>query len=86
MAEENSLQASMEDEMEGDLPPHYKRGRPNDSPDPKDQLLSKDIDICGHCRKKCLPSSEVLQCDLCSVWVHANCEGYMPTLYRMVSL
>ena len=56
MAEENSLQAS----MEGDLPPRLKRGRPNDSPDPKDQLLSKDVDICGHCRKKCSPSSEAL--------------------------
>ena len=54
MTEENSLQASMEDEMEGNIPLRHKRGHPNDSPDPKDQLLSKDVDICGHCRKKML--------------------------------
>jgi len=54
---------------------HHKRGRPNDSPDPKQQLLSKDVEICGHCRKKCSPSSEVLQCNLYSTWVHATCDG-----------
>lgn len=80
MSAENS-QASAEDDMEEEAPPRHKRGRPNDSPDPKDQLLSKDVDMCGHCHKKCSPSSEALQCDLCAAWVHASCEGFTKKQY-----
>ena len=29
-----------------------------------------------NCRKACTRKSKVLQCDLCTVWVHAHCEGY----------
>ena len=78
MAENNASQASMDDD---NLPPRFKRGRPNDSPDPIDQLLSMDVDVCGHCHKKCSPSSEALQCDLCSAWVHASCEGFTKKQY-----
>jgi len=74
MTEENSSQTSIDDDMEEDLPPCSKRGHPSDSPDSKAQLLSKDVDVCGHCRKKCSPSSKTLQCDFCSAWVHATCE------------
>jgi len=31
--------------MGGNLPPCNKRGRPTNSPDPKQQLLSKEVDI-----------------------------------------
>ena len=59
MVEENLFQVSVEEEMEAKLIPRINIGHPNDSPDSKDQLLSKDVDICGHyCHKK---SSACLQ-------------------------
>jgi len=65
--------------------PRTKRNRPNDSPDPKDRLLSRKIDTCGHCKKKCTPTCEALQCDLCSSWVHASCEGFSKKQYSSIS-
>ena len=35
--------------------------------------------------KKCSPSSEALQGDLCSVWVHANCEGFTKKQYGSIN-
>jgi len=35
-----------------------KRKRPDDSPDE----LSKNVDICRHCNKKCTKKSEAVQC------------------------
>ena len=42
------------------------------------ELLSKSVDICSHCNKKCKSKgegSEAIQCDFCSAWVHAAREG-----------
>ena len=47
--------------------------------------MSKDVDLCGHCHKKCSPSSEALQCDLCSTWVHATCEGLTKKQYGLIN-
>ena len=48
-----------------------KRKKDDSSPD----LLSKPVDIRNHCKKKCTSRSEAIQCDFCSAWVHAACEG-----------
>ena len=48
-----------------------KRKQPDDSPDE----LSKNVDICRHCNKKCTKKSEAVQCDLCYLWLHTSCEG-----------
>jgi len=85
MSNVNDSQTSFDEDMEVVTHPRSKRGRPNDSPDPKDRLLSKDIDTCGHCKKKCTPTCEALQCDLCSSWVHASCEGFSKKQYSSMS-
>jgi len=57
---------------------------PNDSPD----ILSKTVDVCGHCAKKCGgegPLNEAIQCDLCSTWVHASCEGISSDDYKLLT-
>jgi len=33
---------------------------------------------CPHCKKEC---TSALQCDLCAIWVHAECEGISSELY-----
>ena len=43
------------------------------------------VDVCGHCHKKCSPLSKVLQCDLCSAWVHATCEGLTKMQYGSIN-
>ena len=53
-----------------------KRKKNDDSPL---ELLSKPVDICNHCNKKCTSKgarSEAIQCNFCSAWVHAACEGF----------
>ena len=53
-----------------------KPRKKNEVPPP--ELLSKPVDICSHCNKKCKSKgvgSEAIQCDFCSAWVHAACEG-----------
>ena len=51
----------------------------NKSPENQlEELVSKPLDVCGHCNKKCKdkgPLSKAIQCDLCGHWVHTSCEG-----------
>ena len=28
-----------------------------------------------HCKEECTSESKALQCDLCGIWAHAECEG-----------
>ena len=58
-----------------------KRKRPDDSPDE----LSKNVDICCHCNKKCTKGSEAVQCDLCYSWLHASCEGLSKEQYKLLT-
>ena len=55
---------SFEEDMDDTSTPRNKRTCPNDSPDPKDRLLSRDVETYGHCKKKCTSTCEALQCDL----------------------
>ena len=42
-------------------------------------------DVCGHCDKECTPDGEAIQCDLCYVWVHAECEGVTNEQYEKLN-
>jgi len=84
MTDTNTSQTTLDEDME-DTQPRHKRNCPNDSPDPKDQLPNKNTEICGHCKKKCISTSEALQCDLCSSWVHASCEGFSKKQYSSIN-
>ena len=46
------------------------------SPDKSAQILSRALDVCSKCNKKCTsaPKGESIQCDLCGMWAHATCE------------
>jgi len=61
-----------------------KRKRDDDSP-PK-AMTAVPSDICGHCNKTCTAkgkSNEAIQCDVCFVWVHAQCEGLSKDQYKV---
>ena len=67
-----------------------KRRRPNnESPDSRPaEVLSKPIDICGHCNKKCMdegPLSEAIQCDFCGYWLHVLCESLTKEHYESLT-
>ena len=53
-----------------------KRPYSDVSPAKSAQILSKPLDVCGKCNKKCTsaPKGESNQCDLCGMWAHATCE------------
>ena len=36
---------------------------------------------CPHCSENCVSESKAVQCDLCGVWAHAECEGISVELY-----
>ena len=36
---------------------------------------------CPHCSENCVSESKAIQCDLCGVWAHAECEGISVELY-----
>jgi len=60
--------------------------RPNDMlPDSRILQQSKEVDVCGHCNKKCMIRSEAIQCDLCQFWVHASCEGISKENYKLLT-
>ena len=43
----------------------------------KNDIASRDQDICGHCMKRCTKTgslSKAIQCDYCKFWFHAKCE------------
>ena len=44
-------------------------------PDKTDSLIQELSVLVPRCKKACRRKSEVLQCNLCAVWVHARCEG-----------
>ena len=58
-----------------------KRRRLDDSPDD----ISKNVDVCHHCNKKCTKKSEAVQCDLCYSWLHASCEGLSKEQYKLLT-
>ena len=63
-----------------------KRKKPDidGSPDKSEQMLSKALDVCGKCNKKCTARGEFIQCDLCGNWAHANCENIMHDQYKTI--
>ena len=55
------------------------------SPEKRDeQVRNLPGDKCPHCNQVCTIESKAIQCDLCSNWVHAQCEGipYSKKLWR----
>ena len=63
-----------------------KRKKPNseESPDKSYYILSKSLDTCGKCNKKCTSKGDAIQCDLCGTWVHAACEGITHEKYKAI--
>ena len=55
------------------------------SPDKSALILNKPLDVCGKCNKKCTSGKgESIQCDLCGVWAHANCEGVSRDQFKAI--
>ena len=48
-----------------------------------EQILSKALDVCGKCNKRCIVKGESIQCDLCGNWEHANCENITCAQYKL---
>ena len=48
------------------------------------RILSKSVDLCGHCNKKCTINDKAIQCDLCSTWVYASCEKLKDEQYNIL--
>ena len=46
-----------------------------DSPDKCLCVLNKQLDVRGKCNSKCLEDDDAIQCDLCCMWLHANCDN-----------
>ena len=63
-----------------------KRKKPDTdgSPDKSEQILSKALDVCGKCNKRCTSKGESIQCDLCGNWAHANCENITRDQYKII--
>ena len=48
----------------------------------------RDYDVCGHCMKKVTSSgksSQAFECDYCTFWVHASCEGMDESTYKKMA-
>ena len=52
---------------------------------PSNDELSKNVNICCYCNKKCMKRSEAVQCDLCYSWLHASCEGLSKEQYKLLT-
>ena len=67
-------------------PSGQKRKKPGieESPDKSYYILSKSLDTCGKCNKKCTSRGDAIQCDLCGMWVHAVCEGISHEKYKAI--
>ena len=50
-----------------------------------DVLASLPGARCPHCSEACLSESNAVQCDLCGIWAHAECEGISNELYDKLS-
>ena len=61
-----------------------KRKKPDNSPDKTEEILSKPMDLCGKCNKKCTTKGESIQCDLCGLWAHASCEDISKDQYKAI--
>ena len=55
------------------------------SPDKTELILTKPLNNCGKCGKKCLSKGESIQCDLCGTWAHANCENITRDQYKAIT-
>ena len=56
----------------------------NTSPDKRDSLIQElPGNNAPYCRKVCTCKSEMLQCDLGAVWVHAHCKGYQVSYTKL---
>jgi len=67
-----------------------KRKKTDDSVSPdtlQAEALSKSIDTCAHCKKRCTNTgnSEAIQCDLCYSWVHASCESITKSHFKLLN-
>ena len=49
-----------------------------------DYVLSKSLEVCGKCNKKCMDNEKAIQCDLCCMWVHADCENISEQQYKAI--
>ena len=72
-------------------PAGVKRKKPDSDDSPQKGVLTNlPGDICGHCNNCCTETGkqgQAVQCDLCSVWVHAECDGISVDQYKaLVSL
>ena len=63
-----------------------KRAYSEVSPDKSATILSKPLDVCGKCSKKCTsaPKGESIQCDLCGMWAHVTCEGITREQFKAI--
>ena len=73
-------------------------GRPGGDTPPTKRDKTKTIDSsgdsslqllpggkCPHCDQVCTTESKVIQCDLCHVWVHSECEGISNESYNKMN-
>jgi len=57
----------------------------DDSPDKCHYVLSKQLDMCAKCNKKCGDDDDAIQCDLCCMWVHAYCDNISQDQYKAIN-
>ena len=55
-----------------------------ESPGKSYYVLSKSLEVCGKCNKKCTDNEKAIQCDLCCMWVHADCENINEQQYKAI--
>ena len=51
-----------------------------------DQLQKLPGGACVKCKPNLGPDSEVIQCDQCNKWIHAQCEGVCKGMYDNLNL
>jgi len=56
----------------------------DEPPDNSYYVLSKSLEVCGKCNKKCTNTEQAIQCDLSCMWVHALCEGITEEQYNSI--
>ena len=60
-----------------------RTGVGNDTSPDKRDLLIKSLpgENCPHCSEVCSAENRAIQCDLCGIWAHAECEGIPSECY-----